>query len=348
MNSITMQPYPSYRQTGLSLVELMISLTIGLFLLLGITTLIVQQSSIRGEMEKSSRQIENGRYAMQVLRDDIQLAGYYGEYSPATGVATAIPANPCDTTMANLGWNSATPAVPVAIHGYAGGTADPTPTTCLPNYKPNTAILVVRRTETNITALVDIVGGANYLQVSLCQPPAPAPIPAPFVLATDAANFILTKRNCGTQLSDRSDLRKYVVRLYYISTCNFCGAGADTLPTLKMVENGAAVPTSLVEGIENMQFDYGVDTPNGDGSPDRYTPTPADADWANVMTVRVNLLARNNDPTTGYTDPKSYTVGSVSVGAGTASPFTDPASGGYKRHVYSSLVRVINPSGRRE
>ncbi len=340
MNVITMQQHqlsPLGRQTGLSLAELMISLTIGLFLLLGITTLIVQYSSTRGEMEKSSRQIENGRYAMQILRDDIQLAGYYGEYSPATGVAVVVPGNPCDTaaaTAAQLGWNpvATPPTVPVAIFGYPGGLIDPTPTTCLTNYKLNTAVLVVRRTETTPTTVAD--GVSNYLQVSLCQTGA-----TPFALAT--GGFALTKRNCTTS----SDLRKYVVRLYYLSTCSVC-APSDGIPTLKMVENGVATP--LVEGIENMQFDYGVDTPNGDGSPDVYTAAHAATDWQNVMTVRVNLLARNNDPTTGYTDPKTYNLGSVSVGVGTASPFNDPATGGYKRHAYSALVRVINPSGRRE
>ncbi len=320
------------RISGLSLVELMISLTIGLLLLLGITTLIVQQSSTRGEMEKSSRQIENGRYAMQILRDDIQLAGYYGEYSPRPGVATAIPDNPCDTataTATNLGWNPATPAVPVAIFGYPGGSIDPTPTTCLTNYKLNTAVLIVRRTETAITTLAAI-DGSNYLQVSLCQTDA-----TPFALATAPGNFTLTTRTCNPAVP--SALRKYVVRLYYLSTCSVC-APSDGIPTLKMVENGIATP--LVEGIENMQFDYGIDDIGPpDGSPDRYTATPTATDWPNVMTVRVNLLARNNDRTTGHTDTKSYTLGSVAVPAA-----NDP----YKRHAYSALVRVINPSGRRE
>ncbi len=328
MKAITM-PSPPSRQTGLSLVELMISMTIGLVLLLGITTLIVQQSSTRSEMEKSSRQIENGRYAMHILRDDIQLAGFYGEYSPASGVATAIPANPCDPATATLGWDSAIPLVPVAIHGYTADTASPS---CISNRVAGTPILVVRRAETTITA-VAAIDGSNYLQVSQCEPAT-----APFVLTTVAANFTLTKRNCA--LNTPSDLRKYLVRLYYLSTCNVCDTGGDTLPTLKMVEfvNGAATVIPLVEGIENMQFDYGIDT-DGDGSPDSYTATPAATAWANVMAVRVHLLARNNDPTTGYTDPKTYSLGLT----GTVTP-----GGQYKRHVYSELVRVINPSGRRE
>jgi type IV pilus assembly protein PilW len=52
------------------------------------------------------------------------------------------------------------------------------------------------------------------------------------------------------------------------------------------------------------------------------------------------LLARNNDITAGYQDTKTYNLG----GAGTVGPLNDS----YKRHAYNELVRVINPSGRRE
>lgn len=323
------------RQAGLSLVELMISLTIGLALLAGLTSLIVKQSSTRDELEKSSRQIENGRYAIQILHDDIQHAGYFGEYSPSG--ASAAPTDPCNlgAGSANSGW-SAAPTAPVAIYGYPGAAADPTSgTTCgLSNYKPNTAILVVRRTSTAAVAAAAAVAGATYLQVSLCDSET-----SPFVLGT--SGFTLHQKDCtiappGTP----AILRQYMTNLYYISTCDVC-TPSDGIPTLKMVQAGptaAPVTIPLVEGIENLQFDYGIDNSN-DGYPDNYTTAPTAADWINVMTVHVNLLARNNDRTVGYTDNKSYQLGL----AGTVGPVGD----NYKRHVYSELVRAVNPSGRR-
>ncbi|OIR03325.1 hypothetical protein GALL_145970 [mine drainage metagenome] len=334
MNTITIRKraYVSpCRQGGLSLVELMISLTIGLILLAGITALIVQQSSTRGELEKASREIENGRYAMQLLHDDIQLAGFYSEYSPASGVVYTVPADPCNVNpgSSNSGWDSTMPSIPAPIYGYPGGTADPTAgTTCgLKNYKPNTAILVVRRTATAPVAATAAVAGTTYLQVSQCNTSS-----TPFVLAT--SGFTLQQKDCATP----ADLRQYIVDIYYISQCDVCGANTDSIPTLKMVQSGTATPIPLVEGIDNMQFDYGVDN-TGDGAPDSYTATPTMANWPNIMAVRVNLLARNNDITTGYADNKSYQLGSVTIVA-TGDP--------YKRHAYSELVRVINPSGRRE
>ena len=321
------------RQTGLSLVELMISLTIGLVLLLGISTLIVQQNSTRIETEKSSRQIENGRYAVQLLHDDIQLAGFYGDYSPASGVIWTTP-DPCDTTdntanlgtTGNLGWNNSALSVPVAIFGYAGAGADPTPSSCLDNYKPNTAVLVIRRASTVSNPVASAVANTTFLQVSRCFG-----VTTPFVLAT--SGYTLRQRDCVTL----AELRPYIVRIYYISSCSVCGV--DTIPTLKMVEfvGGARNPVPLVEGIDNMQFDYGVDT-GTDGAPDIFTTAPAS--WASVMAVRVNLLARNNEITANYNNTNTYNLG----GAGIVGPFNDT----YNRHAFSQLVRATNPSGRRE
>lgn len=116
------------------------------------------------------------------------------------------------------------------------------------------------------------------------------------------------------------------------------------VPTLKMVEftDGAMTTHPMVEGVEDMQFDYGVDT-TGDGAPDGYTRTPAAGSWENVMAVRVNVLARNNDRTVGYVDAKSYRLSGIST-----VPAVPAFSDNYKRHAFNQLVRVINPSSRRE
>jgi hypothetical protein len=100
----------------------------------------------------------------------------------------------------------------------------------------------------------------------------------------------------------------------------------------------------FVEGIENFQVDYGRDT-DGDGSPDgaAYTADPATIpNWMQVMTVQLYILARNTDVSTGYTDNKTYQLGTV----GTITP--TGAATQFRRHVYTSVVRVKNPSERLE
>lgn len=342
------RPASAFRQSGLSLVELMISITIGLVLLAGITTLIVQQSNTRTELDKSSRQIENGRYAMQILADDIRHAGFYGQFADLPAAPAALP-DPCTTTLANL-----ILAMPLPIQGYNAPAAVPAPlSACLADadHVAGTDILVIRRADTGEEIDLDeAVAGQAYLQTT----------PAAYIMGigpdpTPAAPTVYTlkKKNAVTA----EELRKYHVHIYFVSPCSQpTGGGANCtgstddngrpIPTLKRLELsvvGGATAFSvvpLVEGIENFQLDYGVDTTN-DGSPDSYVTAPASTtDWANVMAVKVNLLARNNDPTTGYQDSKTYNLGV----AGTAGPFNDA----YKRHAYSELMRTINPSGRRE
>jgi type IV pilus assembly protein PilW len=55
--------------------------------------------------------------------------------------------------------------------------------------------------------------------------------------------------------------------------------------------------------------------------------------------VRLHVLVRAENRTSGYTDTKTYNLGSTTLG-----PFND----GYKRHVFTQTVRLTNISMRRE
>src|SRR3990167_259795 len=91
-------------QRGLSLVELMISITIGLLILSAMTTLFVNQSKTRAELDKSNRMIDNGRYALELLSENLRLAGFYGELDPSTcrseqTISATVQAAPAPLTL---------------------------------------------------------------------------------------------------------------------------------------------------------------------------------------------------------------------------------------------------------
>ncbi|KQW63450.1 PilW family protein [Variovorax sp. Root411] len=340
---------------GFTLVELMVAITLGLFLLIGLSSLLVSTVSSRSELDKSSRQIDNGRYALQILTEDIQLAGFVGA-SSSTAFSTATPAA-CPASIADLGYASTTSpgtsSVPLPV--YALGSVP----SCLDHVMSGTAMLVVTRVSTSAVSVASAASGERYLQISTCANDL-----LPFVAAagSSAASFTLMGKDClATQLAP---LRKIVQHVYFVSTCNVCGT--DTTPTLKMAEylNGAMTITPLVEGIENLQLDYGVDM-DADGSPDCYTSDPgsppaaevavavcpqttpaydwtaAAANWANVMAIRIHVLARNTEASGGWTDARTYDMG---LATPTAGPFNDHI----KRHVYSTVARLYNSSGQRE
>jgi type IV pilus assembly protein PilW len=318
--------------------------------------LLINENSARSEIEKSSRQIENGRYAMQILSDEVRHAGYFGPLILAPtlpGTVVALP-DPCSQTLSVV-----QDSLGLALQGYVGATTaanlDTGKLGCLSaaaGYKPNTAVLVVRRADTSIVASAPTAGWFN-IQASGCAGDLSAYVAD---VDTNVGAFSLhTNTGAGcTPLAGApaAKISPLYTHIYFISTCSGtdCSAsGADSVPTLKRIDlkpTGTLPITPLVDGIENLQFDYGIDTTvPGDGAPDEYTNSTAHTattpssmtEWTNVMSVRIYLLARNVD-VSNVVDVKTYALG----------PVSDTPGGTFRRHAYNELVRLNNPSGRRE
>jgi type IV pilus assembly protein PilW len=328
------------RMAGLSLIELMISITLGLLILSGVAFVFVNTSASRNEVERTSRQIENGRYAVEVIADDLRLAGFYGELKVSSVAApTTLPVDPVDQcSLDPLDWNQ---WIQLHVQGFDNGTGfnkTTTPACALADHKAGTDILLIRRARTCLagsTGCEAAVTNKPYLQVSLC---ASEVTTHKLGVEGTPSFFVLTKKNCTTA----ADKREYLVRIYYISTDNGSGVAVPTLKRLELgIVSGALawVATPLVEGIEELNIEYGVDT-DSNGSPDSYVAAPAAtiSDWTKVVAVQFYILARNLEKSPDYTVSRTYNLGLGKT------PVT--AADGYRRHVYSTLVRLNNPAGR--
>jgi type IV pilus assembly protein PilW len=353
---------------GFSLVELMIAITIGLLLLAGMTLIFVNSSESNRELQKTAQQIENGRYAIDVISEDLRHAGFFGHLTLLPAAPAVLP-DPCEIASTTSLYN----ALAYPVQGYRAPdlatVADVTATSCddqalltTANLKPGSDVLVIRRAATSALAATDVAATNEvYVQASASQGQVRFGNGA--ALGTNnasnngsggASTLLL---NNGTTAAP---IRKLNVHVYFVAKCSVgsaangsCQAGDDTIPTLKRLEllseSGATkmklVP--LVEGIEFMKLEYGTDTlPNvvntatgliGDATVDAYTATPAD--WTTVIAAKVFILARNTEATIGFLDDKTYALGTVAVPA-----FNDK----FKRHSYSTQVHLMNPAGRRE
>lgn len=75
-----MQSYHAhYPSRGFSLIELMIALALGLVIVLGVTDLFVDSSRTQGDVSRTSRQLENSLFALDLLASELALVGYWGE-----------------------------------------------------------------------------------------------------------------------------------------------------------------------------------------------------------------------------------------------------------------------------
>ena len=341
-------------ERGFTLVEMMVALTISVVLMLGLTVVFVGNSRSYSENERSSRQIENGRYALGLLADAARHAGFYGEVANVTNLiltpAITLPAtlpDPCVTDVASV-----RAALPLPVQGVDSPDAVPS---CLPDYVAGTDVLVIRRSNTTTVTAASAVANGYYTQTSFC----PTQLPV-FLLAQ--SGFAMQQKDCASA----APVRQYHVEIYFVSPCSIatgangaCQSTDQALPTLKRLELRPAGDTTcpvfaqaswclvpLVEGIENLQIEYGLDTSvTPTGSPALYKTKPASTtEWSQVVAIRVNVLARNVDQTLGYIDTKTYQLGQLADGT----PNNVAPGGAFRRHEYSEVVRVTNNGQRME
>ena len=341
------------RPRGFTLIELMVALGLGALILFGLVVVFSRNTGNQSELERSTRQLESARFALDSLREDVLHAGYFGDINPeGLGPSYSAP-DPCETNVPNLGW--ATPAapnpptIPPAIRGI--GAAENIG--CLLNRRAGTEAVTIRRMDTGATIpIASMAEGNLYLQATRCSQDVSQMlvgrrvggstqiITAPG--ATTAANFTLRNDACDAVIDA---VRRYVSRTYYVASCNECADGGDGIPTLKRVElvNGQLRTTSVAEGVENLQVEYGIDT-DGDGRPNGFSVATAVTGvapllWRNVVSTRLHVLVRNTQSTPGYVDPRTYALGpAVSV----------TPTDGFKRTLMTSTVRLVNVGGRRE
>lgn len=332
----------------------MISITVGLLILASLLGVFLQGSKARSQNDRTSRQIESGRYAMQLLAREVQQAGYFSHFNPSleSGAALPTPAikpNACDTSLAGLA-----AALPLHVQGYDEGADAPS---CLSDVRSGSDILVIRRVSNCIPGSANcdaIVSGDYVFQSSQCDSPTElGAVPAVYFKLTNVAGATtLRKRDCTTL----ADVRRYLVRIYFVANNNKPGDGIPTLKRAELSPSGFRI-VPLVDGIESMQLEFGLDlnapktgAPNVfTADPDAYTAcsavtTPRCTDyWRSVVAINVHLLARNIEATPGFIDAKSYTMGLKADGtARTVGPFSDS----YARQVHQAVSRLNNPSGR--
>jgi len=355
------------RQQGFTIVELMVAIAVGLLMLAGLSTLFAGNNNSQMEIERANRQVENGRYAMQVITGDLRNAGYFGEFDATSIVPASVP-DPCSTSITDI-----QAAIPLAVQGYDNVASSTLNCLSTAGVKAGTDIVVVRHTQTCVVDAADCEpasAGGPFFQASLCNNSLElggGTLNGAFQVGTNTAGFGLHQRNCNSDGTSGTAavLRRLLIHIYFIANNSMAGDGIPTLKRADIVSSGSTISVAIVplaEGIENMQIEYGVENPAdetavpsiADGVADVYTPDVeaafacADAacrinNWSHVVSLKVNLLARTLSPSLTYTDTKSYNLGTKADG--TANVIA-AANDKYKRHVFTQMVGLPNVAGR--
>ncbi|SFQ74500.1 type IV pilus assembly protein PilW [Variovorax sp. OK605] len=368
-----------HRQRGLTLIELMVSITITLVVIAALLALFLNVSNTQREMERVNRQVESGRLSIFVLENELAHAGFWENYMPqfddltVSGVPEHVPTgalpDPCLAYSA-ANWNEDYKRKLLDLPVQSYDDVPPSCTELLKRKKANTDVLVVRHAETCLPGTTNCepdTPGALYFQSSLCGTQKPSS----FDLSVAGFADMLSK-DCTTP----SPKRKFMADIYYVR--DYADTVGDGTPTLMRSRFGLAAgvlaqqpPVPLIEGVEGLKVEFGLDTlgktaapvnyasaidwadsanrltpsNRGDGSPDgdfvhcgAVSPCTADQ-LVNAVAVRLHVLARSTDMSPGHTDTRTYNLGAATLG-----PFNDH----YKRHAFVTTVRLTNVTGRRE
>lgn len=357
-----------HRQRGMTLVELMVALVLGLVLTAGIIKVFAGNRVNYAFNEGLSRIQENARFSLDHIAYNTRMAGYSGCLNDVIVYNNlATPDDFRDDIESGVqGYNANGTSVG---QDYAAAAVDPAPSSNVSNWTPalpaelnnrvipGSDVLIIRSIGGGGNALVspfntsaqlfiadphDFVNG-EILVVSDCQKASIFQV----TLVTGVGFGVNLVHSVGAFIPGNSGpvwgleqdygLGAEVARLQTYAF--FVGRGANNRSALFQYrlqrQSGtvsAFAPEELVEGIDTMQVRYGIDA-DADGAIDSWVTADAVADWLQVLSVEVTLLGRAIEEYGTEIDQATYQVGGMRF---------DPVDDRRLRQVFSTTIGVRN------
>jgi type IV pilus assembly protein PilW len=296
-------------ESGMTLIELMVALAIGMFLMIGAMTVFVQSRTTFKVTESLSRLQENARFALEALEADVRMAQYWGFVSRGELIiGRRDPTQPAGMGPANCGNNwtiNLNQAVEGTNNSYTWACAGQAPV------------------ETNSDTLV-----VRHAGDDLVTPPNPAGQLAIVSSRFNGTLFNVAATPAGYDVAGgRAQIHRLMVNGYYVRRAS----AALPFPALRrqtLRADGTIGDEEVMGGVEDMQVQFGIDTdpPGGAnrGSIDRYVNpndpiiNPLNAAFdpnVEILAVRVWLRVRAELPENGFVDQANYVYADQNVPA---------------------------------
>lgn len=310
------------RQRGISLVEMMVSMAIGLIIVSAMGFVFVSSTRVFRALEASSRIQENVRYAFERMSHDVRMAGFAGcSYQTVANVLNSPTGWQYNLFGRAVHGTEAGGTFPTGVSNVLRGDgltilgADNAQEYIVSSHNPSSAqfqltanhnikqgeILVV--TDCSHAAVFQMTNVNNNNTIATVNhntgnSTTPGNCTKGFGLPVDCGNT----NGVAYTFAPGSRLLRLQSVTYYIRA-NAVGEPALYRQILGAAAgNATSTAEELVEGIEDLQVLYGVDTSGtADGVVDTYVtatqvPTTApgatlDAQWARVLAVRASLIA---------------------------------------------------------
>ncbi|MGA0343928.1 MAG: PilW family protein [Arenicellales bacterium] len=318
----TLMPAAGRRQRGVTLVELMVALALGLLVTVALLKVYIDASRMYRFNEGLARLQENGRFALEFIRRDARAAGFWGCNSNAT--------------LSNVVSSTNAAFIDVAAGHIAGTQGE-----ARANLPDSADSISFRGGFGNGSALTTAMSDASdSLSVA-----SSAELTAPVAMISDCEDadiFSFSKDGqTVTPSAGLSKLYKTDARVHPVRQTTYC-VGDSITPNVtslkRTTDPNIACATGgdeLIEGIENIQILYGEDTDAAsDQVANRYVAAGTSGlDVDRIVSLRISILLRsieNNLTTTAA----PYTFEGVT--------YTPAANDRYLRKVFTTTITLRN------
>lgn len=302
------------RSAGFSLVEMMIAVVLGLIVVAGLIQVLLANRKSYQLQQGANMQQQNIRFATDRIGWSLRMADFWGgnKGSVITGSPSVTARGDC--TQA---WILDTRD---GVYGYEGGASFPIDS-CVDNAD------YVKGSDVLVTRYVDPDGIDPAASTTISG--APKQVFLVSAIGQQAALFL----GSGTvpTTPPASAIGRYVypyhLDMYYLRPCSDPSGGTDashcdaaddegnpipTLMRMRLDSSGALTEEPLVEGIEQLQFQYGITgTDPNMLVPANYKDAGAMTadEWPRVITVNVGLVALSQQRDISLPHVGTYQVG---------------------------------------
>lgn len=317
------------KQSGFSILEVFISLVVGLFLVAGVLATFTSMRTTSEQTSSYGQLQENGRFALSILTDDLLRQGFFGGLSGPLSFSMLddIPAQQPNDCIGDGLNNSSFPQASGHFRTIFGETAQSENLlNCITDAKIGSDVIQIKRVVSSVVADASLDDDRYYLR-------------------TNMSFGSLFNGSDDIPIMDFGQNWQYQHHVYYIKEDV---QGNVTIPSLMQGYLRANKSTlmlfePIVDGIEMIRFMYGVDTDN-DGIVNAFIPANDMTDdyWDNlgdvrILAVKVYVLARDIYPDFNYQNKNTYQLGDLSVNF-----MTDGVGDNYRRLLLSATVTMYN------
>jgi type IV pilus assembly protein PilW len=334
---MTTLQHRSAAQRGMSLVELMVAMAIGTFLLAGAITVFGKTRDLYRTNDSAARLQETARYAMSTIEADLRMANYWGlmsradlvENGPTLDLANLPDVDPAYALPASLTGaaaviNSCGAMWAVKLPAYVEVTDDAYGLGCAEfgAAAGGADTLTVRRASTQTIA----PGGANAPRIKIQSSRVQGSL---FGGATLPAGYA----------PPLSETRALVAHGYYVDQASEMDPGMPSLRRKELDVTGGApviLDREVVPGVEDLQVEFGADLDNDLNADYFVQPGAGIPAGDQIVAVRVWLLVRAEQQELGFVDTRTYDYASR-TGAAAITP-----NDAFRRVLVSKTIALRN------